>query len=69
MSLFDYSTESFRFRPENIFGLLTQTSVFSTSYRLSLNRRKASVYRHCSSLISFNDTAIVRNFYAKKFYA
>ena len=29
-------------------GLLTQTSIFSTSYRLWLNRRKA-FYKHCSS--------------------
>ena len=56
MSLFAYSTERFRFRTENLFGLLTQTRIFSTSYRLLLSRRKASVYRNCSSLISFNDT-------------
>ena len=49
-------------------GLSTQTSIFSTSFRMWLNGRKA-FYRHCSPRsISFKDTAIVRNFYSKKFY-
>ena len=51
-----------------LFGLLTQTSIFSASLRMWLNRGKA-FFRHCSPRsISFNDTAIVRNFYPKKFH-
>ena len=42
--------------------------IFSSSYRLWLIRRKA-FFRHCiPHLVSINDTAIVRNFYAKKFH-
>ena len=51
-----------------LFGLLTQTSIFSASLRMWLNRRKA-FFRHCSPRsISFKDTTIVRNFYPKKFH-
>ena len=50
-------------------GLLTQTSIFSTSYRLWLDRRKA-FYRYCSPRsLFFNDTWIVRNLYPKKFHS
>ena len=51
-----------------LFGLLTQTSIFSASLRMWLNRRKA-FFKHCSPRsISFKDTTIVRNFYPKKFH-
>ena len=43
---------------------LTQTSIFSTNYRLQL-----SIGRFSPSAISFNDNAVVRNFYPEKFFA
>ena len=45
-----------------------KNNIFSTGYRLWLIRREA-FKRHCIPLsISINDTAIVRNFYPKKFH-
>ena len=52
-----------------LFGLLTQTSIFSTSFQMSHNRRKAFFRDCCPRSTSFNDTAIVRNFYPKKFWS
>ena len=49
-------------------SLLTQTSIFSASLRMWLNGGKV-FFRHCSPRsISFNDTAILRKFYPKKFH-
>ena len=51
-------------------SLLTLTSIFSTSYRLQLNGRKAfhrTFQSKCDQ--SLNDNAIVRNFYPEKFFA
>ena len=50
-------------------SLTNKHLIFSSSYQLWLIRRKA-FFRHCIPhiLISLNDTAIVRNFCAKKFY-
>ena len=52
-----------------LFGLLTQTSIFSTSFQMWHNRRKAFFRDCCPRSTSFNDTAIVRNFYPKKFWS
>ena len=49
-------------------SLTNKHLIFSSSYQLWLIRRKA-FFRHCiPHLISLNDTAIVRNFCAKKFH-
>ena len=45
-------------------GLLTQTSIFSTSYQLQINGRKAF-----HRTLSFSDNAIVRDFCPKKFHS
>ena len=53
-------------------GLLTQLSIFSTSYPLQINGRKAfhiDIGLFCPCSISFNDNAIVWNFYSKKFHS
>ena len=51
----------------HVCGLLTQSSgIFSTSYRLQLNERKVSIGLFSPSSKSFNENAIVRNFYPKK---
>ena len=52
-----------------LFGLLTQRSIFSTSFQMWHNRRKAFFRDCCPRSTSFNDTAIVRNFYPKKFWS
>ena len=52
-----------------LFGLLTQTSIFSNSFQMWHNRRKAFFRDCCPRSTSFNDTAIVRNFYPKKFWS
>ena len=50
-------------RTVNYALFLTTTSTDSTSYRLLLKRRNFFTGHHRPCLISFNNTAIVRNFY------
>ena len=50
-------------------GLLTQTSIIKPATDCTLMERKLSIGLLSTSSISFNDNAIERNFYPKKFYS